>query len=324
MNTLKQYLEAGKPYAMDVTDLEQQTIIDLGKKVELTSLAAHVQMYDAYARGDQTVTVFTDDENEPDKYISFTDSDGRPCYTEFEKGNSATDIGIRGVNPEFNGVINPTTVVHADKDAVHDFRERGAPEVMIHALDAARLFNNFIVQHVAKPYLRQVAEENGVDWSEYMQHFFPVDRRAHTLTRVIMYHLDAKEGMRPVGETGGVPLLIKQHNDKSSFTVDSVQTSSGLQYYNTQTKQWENAGTEVACFRGSADSFLPGRVPPTAHRVVFEEGLAEKAAPHLVQAGIGRIAIPTFVSPTRSKLVKTSGATNPTKSFDSTPDIPYF
>ncbi len=299
MNTLKQHLDAGKPYIMDVTRSQQQELNKLGKVVEATSLEAHRQMYLAYKRGDQSVRVFTDDESEPEKYISFTDRDGEPCYTEFEKGNSATDIGIRGVNPEFTGVINPTTVVHADKDAVHEFRERGAPGVVIRALDATRLFNNFIVRHIAKPYLYQVAEENGLDPVEYLRHFFPIGQRSHTITRVIMYHLDAKKGMRPVGMSDGESLLIKEHTDKSSFTVDSLQTSSGLQYYDLKTRSWVNAGTDVAIFRGSAPSFIPDNPPPTAHRVVYEEDLREKAAPHLKDAELGRIAVPTFICPVK-------------------------
>ncbi len=300
MNTLKQHLEVGKPYPMPIKPSEQAAIVALGEAVEATALQAHQQMYQAYERGDSNITVFTDDENEPDKYISFTDRNGEPCYREFVPGNSATDIGIRGVNPEFGGVINPTTVIHADKDAVHDFREKGAPQIVVKALDTARLFNNFIVDRIAKPYLRQVAEENGVDPYEYQTHFFPRSTRAHTLTRVIMYHIDAKEGMRPVGETDGVPLLIKQHNDKSAYTIDSIQTSSGLQYYDLETRDWVNAGTEVACFRGSAESFLPTTPPPTAHRVMFEENLREKASPKLLDAGLGRIAIPTFICPIKT------------------------
>ncbi|MDO8336578.1 MAG: hypothetical protein Q7T74_07450 [Candidatus Saccharibacteria bacterium] len=297
MNTLKQHLEVGKPFAMPIKASEQAAIVALGEVVEATSLEAHKQMYQAYERGDSSVTVFTDDPREPEKYISFVDRNGEPCYNEFVAGNSATDIGIRGVNPEFDGVINPTTVIHADKDAVHDFREKGAPQVVVKALDAARLFNNFIIERIARPYLRQVALENEVNPDEYLQHFYPFATRPHTLTRVIMYHIDAKDGMRPVGETDGVPLLIKQHNDKSAYTIDSVQTSSGLQYYDLETREWVNAGTEVACFRGSAESFLPTAPPPTAHRVVFEEDLREKASPRLLKAKVGRMAIPTFICP---------------------------
>lgn len=300
MNTLKQHLEIAKPYAMPIGSSEQAAIAALGEAVKATSVEAHRQMYQAYEQGDPSVAVFTDDPKEPGKYISFVDRDGEPCYREFVPGNSATDIGIRGVNPEFGGVINPTTVIHADKDAVHDFRERGALQVVVKALDAARLFNNFIVDRIAKPYLRQVAEENGVDPYEYQANFFPRTTRAHTLTRVIMYHINARDGMRPVGETDGVPLLIKQHNDKSAYTIDSVQTSSGLQYYDRETNSWVNAGTDVACFRGNAESFLPTTPPPTAHRVVFEEDLREKASPKLLDVGLGRIAIPTFICPVKT------------------------
>lgn len=294
MNTLREHLEVGKPYIMEHNTTELKT---LGKGVEQATLEAHRHLYEGLTENNPNVMVFTDDEKEPKKYITFRDSHGEPCYIEFQEGNSATDIGIRGVNPDFGGVINPTTVVHADREAVKDFHDRGAPKVLVDALDAVRIFNNFIVKKVAQPYLRQVAEEYSVDPDEYVENFFPTGERAHTLTRVIMYHLDAVEGMRPIGETDGVPLLIKQHNDKSAFTIDSVQTSSGLQYYDIEKKEWINAGTEVACFRGSAESFLPEILPPTAHRVVFEEDLKEKAATNLVKVGIGRIAIPTFICP---------------------------
>ena len=301
MNTLRQNLEQGIPQVIDTEDIPVNTMRRYAKGVEQSCLELHKLLYWGLADNNPNVIVFTDDPDEPDKYVSLTDKHNNPCYSTFTEGNSATDIGVRGVNPSFEGVINPTTVVHADVEALQDFTDRGAPAALLEAMDAVRLFNGFISREIVKPYLRKVAEIFEMNPDEYMTHFFPKGVRAHTLTRVIMYHLQAREGMRPVGETDGVPLLIKQHNDKSSFTVDSVQTSSGLQYYNVQKRQWENAGTEIACFRGSADSFLPEHVPPTAHRVVFEEGLAEKAAPHLVEAGIGRIAVPTFVSPTPAK-----------------------
>lgn len=298
MNTLRQNLEQGIPQVIDTQDIPINTMRRYSEGVEQSCLNLHELIYLGLSDGNPNITIFTDDEGEPDKYVSLKDKNGQPCYGNFVAGNSATDVGVRGVNPGFEGVINPTTVVHADVEALQDYSDRGAPAALLEAMDAVRLFNGFISREIVKPYLRQVAEAFGMKPDQYLAHFFPDGVRSHTLTRVIMYHLQAREGMRPVGETDGVPLLIKQHNDKSAFTVDSVQTSSGLQYYNAQTKQWENAGTEVACFRGSADSFLPKYVPPTAHRVVFEEGLAENAAPNLVKAGIGRIAIPTFVSPT--------------------------
>ena len=298
---VRQHLREGRPYtpdwATDGTPLPGE-IARLGRGVEDSCVELHKTLYDGLSHGDPRVVVFTDNESEPNKYISLRDRKGQPCFGNYTPGDSATDIGVRGANPRFEGVLNPTTVIHADIQALDDYRERGAPTELLEALDAVKLFNNYITNNVVKPHLREVAEAFGLSSQEYLAHFFPEGVRPHTLTRVIMYHLDAKEGMRPIGEQDGVPLLIKAHKDKSAYTYDSVQTSSGLQYYESGQKKWVNAGTEVASFRGDAESFLPEFTPPTPHRVVFEEGLEVKAAPHLTRVGLGRVAIPTFVSPT--------------------------
>lgn len=297
---LKQNLREGIPSTHMDTQVSHSEKESLAKGVEEACLELHRLMYEWVEEKDPRAIVFTDEASEPGKYVSVVDRYGAPSFGTFVEGNNATDIGVRGVNPAFEGVINPTTVVHADEYAAQDYQERGAPKELVEALDAVRLFNGFIVREVVKPYLTQVAEAFGMNPAEYVQHFFPEGFRANTLTRVIQYHLKSREGMRPVGEVDGVPLLIKQHNDKSSYTIDSVQTSSGLQYYNVKTQEWEAADTKVACFRGSAESFLPERIPPTAHRVVFEEGLEDTAAEYLRNVGIGRLAIPTFVCPTAS------------------------
>lgn len=300
---LRNNLINGVPYTPEniqsMGGSDRQVLADLSQGVEESCLAVHAAMYEGLEQGDPRVIVFTDDPTEPEKYVSFKDQYGEPCFSTFVEGNPATDIGVRGANPDFEGVLNPTTVVHADRQAVDDYRERGAPEELLEALQAVRLFNAFIIDKVAIPYLREVAEAFKMDVDEYIDHFFPSDQRANTLTRVIQYHLSAREGMRPVGEQDGLPLLIKAHSDKSSFTIDSVQSSSGLQYWDSEAREWVNAGTEVACFKGAAEGFLPHDIPATPHRVVFEEDLPQKASEKLKKVGIGRIAVPTFVAVTR-------------------------
>lgn len=307
MNTLKQHLEIAKPFIVNQSESEQKEIDDLGQAAEEACSEAHRQLYEGFREGNPNVMVFTDDPKKPGKYISFADKEGDPCYREFVPGNSATDIGLRGVNPEFDGIINPTTVVHADMEAVDDLRDLGAPESVIDALDAVSMLNGHIIRNIVKPYLWQVAEEYGLKHKDFTEMFYPgipYNDRAHTVTRVIMYHLNAKEGVRPTGAIDGAPLRIGEHEDKSWGTVDCRQTSRGLQYQNLKTQEWEDAGTEVAIFRGSAQSFIPGNPPPTKHRVVvLGEDSPKITDISATKDEIARIAIPTFLSVTRPPFV---------------------
>lgn len=292
-NTLRYNIEHGIP-SMNVAD--EVATHELGvyvKDAEEASLLAHSALYDGFADGNPNVIAFTDESDKPDKYISFADHNGQPLFGPWNPEQPASDIGIRGANPNFHGVLNPTTVIHADTLAVHEFQQNGAPREVVDAIAAVAKLNAYVEEAIAKPYLAAVGRAYGIDPEAYLAHFFAQERgrREQILTRVIMYHLAAAPGQRPVG-SDGEPLLIKEHADKSSWTFDLHQTNEGLQY--RIKKRWQNADTKVAAFRGAADSYLPIKTPATLHRAVIRE---YEPAQQLRQVGIGRIAVPMFISP---------------------------
>lgn len=300
MSELRTKLLEGVPtYHMDEF-VSKDELERRARYVEEAASEAHEALYAGFHEGHPRVVVFDDpDSEQKGQYISFKDSAGNPCYGPWDARNPATDIGLRTVNPNFEGVLNPTTVVHADKHSFADYCERQAPPELLEALAAVVMFNNFIVKQVAKPYLAQVAEAFGKDPAVYIAKFYPEGQRSRTLTRAILYHLNASEGMRPVSRVDGAELLIKEHSDKSSYTIDSRQTSKGLQYFVDGI--WRDAQTEIACFRGTADDELTeneqgSRTPSTVHRAIVREDLRKVASPTLTSKGIARIALPTFIS----------------------------
>ncbi len=294
--TIKSNLEQGIPdHLMDeLVSRKDLEVYTKGAKDAL--LVAHAALHHAFREGDTRVTAFHGDKGEQNLYITYRDRYSNPTYAPWDTGNPATDIGLRAPNPEYEGVVNPMTIVHADSEAAGDFQKRGAPEEMVDAVDAAAQLNKFIVDEAAIPYLRQVAEAFGIDADEYVEIFFPSDgSRARTLTRVIGYHQDAQPGQRPVSKVDEKELLIKEHNDKSSFTVDIEQSARGLQYL--VDGKWQPADTRITSFRGAADDYLglEKQTPPTFHRaVVGGEGELPKK---FQDAGLVRIAIPLFISP---------------------------
>lgn len=295
MSELRTNMLIGAPYYGMNTFVSEAELALKGKHVHEATLAAHEALYTGYQNGDPRVIVLDDPDSDlTGQYLTF-DAEG-PCYGSWDRRNTATDIGLRGANPGFEGILNPTTVVHADQQALSDYSRRGAPPELLEALDAVAVFNRFIVKEVAMPYLEQVAEAFGKDPAEYLAKFFPDGERWHTITRAILYQRYAPVGMRPIG-SDGTELLIKEHHDKSSYTIDALQSSSGLQQM--VEGEWRDAGTEITCFRGAADDELTedGRgslTPPTLHRAVVQEGLWT-ASPDLLQRGISRIALPTFI-----------------------------
>lgn len=319
MTTLKENLLTGSPYyGMDEL-VSRAELAQKGVAVEQAAAAAHRALYEGYQEKNPRVARFDDpDSSQTNQYISFKDAGGNICYDPWDAQNPATDIGIRGANPDFEGILNPTTVIHADAGALDDYRRRGAPKELVEALDAVRLFNGFIIRNVAIPYLQQVAEAFGKESDEYVGKFYPKHQRARTLTRAILYHLDAPDGMRPVSKIDGQPLLIKEHSDKSSFTIDALQSSAGLQYF--VDGLWRDAGTEIACFRGTADDELTADdqaslTPSTVHRAVMRQNSLDNTSVSLRASGIARIALPTFVSLTTSdaRVVQANSAeTHPT------------
>ena len=310
--TIRNNVEHGIPTRGIVDEIAMHELDPYVKEAEEAALVAHETLYAHFADGNPRVVTFGDeDSGERDKYISYADQGGNPLFGPWDSKRPSTDIGLRGINPDFSGVANPTTVVHADTLATKDFQERGAGQEVIDAIDAVAKLNKFVEDSIAKPYLAQVAQAFGIDPDTYLANFFAKERgrRQQILTRVIMYHLVAVPGGRPTG-SDGAPLLIKEHNDRGSWTFDIHQTAPGLQY--RVGDQWQDATTEVTAFRGTADSYLPAELPPTLHRAVQRDFEPE---PRLTQVGIGRIAVPMFVSPIHddARIVRPSSAeTHPT------------
>lgn len=294
LHAIRNNLINGIPYYGMDEELPREEFETLTQNAENACLAVHQSLYERFWNDDGSIVVFGDpDSGEENKYLSFADHDGQPLYGAWDPKHSATDIGVRGANPDFPDVANPTTIVHADTQATRGLRERGAPVEVVDAMDSVAKLNYFIEEYVVRPYLELVAEATAIERDTYLAHFFAQERgrRQRILTRVIMYHLNVDPQDRPIGDDDS-PLLIKQHNDRSTITVDSRQTGPGLQYQ--EKGVWRDADTRVAVFRGTADSYLPIEAPPVTHRAVVRDIDVE---PRLARVGIARIAIPTFVSP---------------------------
>lgn len=309
---LQKNIEQGQPTTDIIDEVVSQEIKTYIMCAEEAALIAHTSLYDAYADSDPRIVTFTDSVSEPDKYISFMDSDGRPLFGPWNPEQPASDIGIRGANPSYEGVVNPTTVIHADTMALDEYKRNGAPSEVVYAIAMTARLNEYVEEYVAKPYLTAVARSFDVDPRAYLEHFFATERgrREQILTRVIMYHAVASPGQRPSG-TDGEPLLIKEHVDKSSWTIDIHQSTPGLQH--RVGKKWHDASTDIAAFRGTADSYLPVTLPATLHRAVMRD---HEPPDHLRRVGIGRIAVPMFISPIHegARVVQSNSAeTHPTE-----------
>jgi hypothetical protein len=290
---LRHNIETGTPTDQIVDDVTKHELSIYIKDAEEASLIAHGALSEGYDNNDPRVIQFTDDPDQPNKYLSFADRDGQPLFGPWDPDRPASDIGIRSASPDFDGIVNPTTVIHADMPAIEEFRQKGAPQEVIDAIATVAKLNEFVIDTIARPYLAAVATVYDIDPAEYQANFFRNERqrREQILTRVIMYHTTSAPGQRPIG-SDGTPLLIKEHVDKSSWTIDLHQTSPGLQY--RVGKQWQDASTDIAAFRGTADSYLPTRLPATLHRAINKEHAPDS---RLSAVGIGRIAVPMFISP---------------------------
>ncbi len=293
ISDLKRNLQKGIPYYGMDDEVDREALAQHVAAAQETTIAAHEALQQAIQEG-RVVFLDGDKPGEEKMYVTFPDKDGKPCLFAWDPGNPATDIGIRTVNPEYKGTVNPTTIFHADSQAERDFLTRGAPLEAIEAIAAMTRFNQFILREIAKPYLSKIALAFGQDPGQYLDLFVPNNKRPRTLTRAILYHLNAPAEQRPVGPDGE-SLLIKAHNDKGSYTIDGAQSSPGLQY--RVDDEWHEAETRIACFRGAADDYLPEVTPPTTHRAVFRPELQAEPSPELAKRGIARIAIPTFISP---------------------------
>lgn len=317
--SLTHHLEHGIPFSDFELGPHKTELDALVERAIDTSLEAHALLQNNYLNEDHNYIATLDDEfsGEKAKYLTLKNGQGaKPMFRQWDPANPATDIGIRAIHPEFQGRANRTTIIHADSQAPKNFEylfDQRHPAY--EAIVAVSALNKFVVARIVKPFLNRVAELDGTHKQDYQELFYPGDRRAATLTRCIMYHTVKNPTLGPVGGDGQ-PLLIKEHCDQSSYTVDVHQTSSGLQY--NVGGDWVDAGTDPAIFRGAADDFREQSGRPALHRVVetFENqwGAAEK----LRAKGIGRISLVTFVGPSgeHARPVRpNSVATHPTEAL---------
>ncbi|MFZ2545184.1 MAG: hypothetical protein WAW80_04360 [Candidatus Saccharimonadales bacterium] len=310
---LRRNIEQRIPTTGMVDDIATQELDVYIKGAEEASLIAHAKFCEDFADNDPQIIGFNGDNDEKDKYLSYAGHEGVPLFGPWDPKRPSTDVGFRSVNPYYSGIANPTTIVHADSMATKDFVERGAPEHVVDAIDAVARLNNYVENTLAKPFLHQVAEAFGVNPDTYLANYFATERgrREQILTRVIMYHLEAAPGQRPIG-SDGEPLLITEHVDRSAWTIDLHQTSPGLQHYFNG--QWHDASTEITAFRGASDSYLPGpKLPATLHRAIERQRTPDN---YLSNVGIGRIAVPMFIAPIHdnARIVRPGSAeTHPTQ-----------
>lgn len=291
VNTIRQCFEKGEPYYGMGDYVPKQELNNRVGDAITASLAAHSALYDAVEDG--SAVVFGDEHSgEEEKFVSLPNKYNEPCYFRWDNQHPATDVGLRGLNPEFKNVANPTTIIHADNHVLKDFIEMGAPPVLLDALDSVAKLNKFVLSQIVRPMLTNIAREYGGRPEQYLPVFIPKDGRIRTLTRSILYHLAVEDEVRPVGSDGKT-LLIKEHADQSAFTVDTAQSGPGLQYF--VNGHWEDTGQEIACMRGTADDNIYELMKPTLHRVV-DTPQNTPLATTLKHGGIKRIALPTFVS----------------------------
>ena len=315
--SLKHHLEHGIPYSDIDTSVHTPELDSAMQHAVWLGVQAHSGLQNEYDNlWSRQVHLSTEDDpfsGEKSKYIVPKDGNGELLYRQWDSGNPATDIGIRMINPGFSGRANRNTILHADSEAEREFRKITTPAYIFDAMMALAALNKLVVARIAIPFLHRVAEIDGIPKDEYRNHFFPPNKRAHTLTRCIMYHTVTGNTLTPQG-SDGAPLLIKEHCDQSSFTIDVHQTSSGLQY--NIGGDWVDAGTEPAVFRGAAEDFRQQSTKPALHRVVETIENQYLSPEWMRNAGIGRVSLVTFIGPSDSdsRVVQPSSSqTHPTQ-----------
>lgn len=282
--TIREQFERGIPYYGYDSTTPKPELAFLAQEAVEACLEAHSALYEERF----PVVAFSDENSgEDDKYVSFADSFGNPLYTNWDPTHPSTDIGIRGLNPDFRGPANQTTVIHSDGYAAEEFARGGAPYVAIDALHAVGNLNRFVTEHIVRQMLTDLALAYDQEPSEYIEKFIPRDMRPRILTRAILNHAVVSE---LVGGDGR-PLRMKEHRDQSSFTVDTFQTGPGLEYL--EEGIWKSARGRISCFPGQADDCLEGRSRGAIHRVVRDCGVLPTS--QMLDADIDRIAFPTFV-----------------------------
>lgn len=304
--SLQNALEHGIPYYGMHESIPHQALGIRIAGAEEACTAVHAALLADYASKQPNVHRFGDTySGEDGKYISYVDGAGQPLYRQWDSHRPASDIGVRSICPDFIGQANRTTIFHADHKTVEDFVEQGAPKHVIEALDALSLLNRFAISQVVLPYLSEIAQLYHIEPKSYIKRFYPIGKRALTLTRAILYRDTNTNEERHVG-SDGEPLLIREHYDQSSYTVDIKQTSPGLQYLVDGV--WRDAKTDVAVFRGAGEDFLPNPTPGALHRAVIREDQTTNRSLAMQSAGVRRIAYIAFISPSddASRVVRPS------------------
>ena len=148
--SIRQNIEYGRPYTSLSCKIPTHQLDTFVRDAKEASLNVRAALYRDFVADDRRVVTFSDDDVQ-NKYISWRDNNGAPLFGPWDPKQPATDVGVRGVNPSYNGVVNPTTVIHADSLAIQDFQERGAPSNVIEAIDAIARLNTFVEDKIAKP-----------------------------------------------------------------------------------------------------------------------------------------------------------------------------
>lgn len=270
------------------------------------ALLAHGALY-------STPPLVIDDPDSPSnsgKYITL--AHGETGLWQDEIGSP--DIGIRGINPDYTGDGNRTTVLHVQATGnLPDILEKSA---IGQQLERLRLLGQYVSEQYIQPYLLAVAEVYGIDSKEYLDNFGLEGRTM----RAILYHALTEDnaGQMPLSTDGAkLPLAIKEHNDKGSFTADAFTTAGGLQYQDSNECWQSPQNSVVAIFPGAGDQHLPEAVSinPVIHRVVHDQNWSTLNPISPDVPAIKRAAFPLFVDSTNEgakMVIPGSKETHPT------------
>ena len=293
---LEATLEKGVPYVVELGDSSH--LEHLCQQAVGQSVKAHQALYGA--KNEQKIT-FGKNEGET-QYISW-DEDGSPAFALLDATKPHTDVGIRGVNVA-NAELgtNKTTVIHTTNKVN---RYVGLGELSL-TVAMERLYNlaEYARRVAVEPYLRAVATINGVDPTDYRDHFFRTGMSWSSVARAIMYHSEASVSSANEKDD----LLIKEHADQSGFTADLFTSSAGLQY-RTKDGTWQPVcpSRGITMLPGAGEQHLTTPIDPIVHRVAKDDMSTMRtlelldlqcrpvAHDHRIPR-ICRIALPFFIS----------------------------
>lgn len=260
-------------------------LLMFANNVSRLAIDAHSQLYG----GDRTLVIEDGDDGTPEKYVTMSGEDGRPCWAD----NVGDRYGIRGVNlNSLAAAVNRTTVLHVPINL-----DGSLPDKLdIHPVfSEMSKMGKYVFDSYAEPYLRAVAEIYGIDPQDYISKFI-VDK-AGPVMRVIMYHSNdgtCSELVPRSTDGRNLPLAIKEHNDKGAFTVDAYTTHGGLEYM--EDGAWRAAREQsVAIFPSAGDQHMDPNLEPVTHRVTYSERWSPISQPIGNIPGIVRLAIPLFI-----------------------------